>query len=610
LRFLGVRWVSSVYGRVGGPQGLKNVRPASAATGQSGTETETGTGKIFAMTSILAVLVCFAFYFAGYVFYSRFLAQRVFALRPNAVTPAHALEDGVDYVPTRPIVLFGHHYASITGLSPMLGPAIAVVWGWLPAMIWVVFGAILIGCVHDFGALMISVRAKGLSIGAIAEGLMGPRAMSLMHAIIFFAIALAMGVFAYVVGLLFSADYYPESVVPSAVILAAALLIGWLVRHRGQKLMPLISVAFVLILIVVVASPSLPVRWDSSGGWTWILLAYAWLASVLPVWSLLQPRDFLNSLLLYVGLGLTYIGFFILRPEFASPVIDTHPVGAPPMYPFVFIVIACGAASGFHSLVSSGTTAKQLDRESHARPIGYGAMIGESLLGLAAVLACTAGFVSPTAWRHHYADWDSIQGLGSSMTAFIEGATRFVSTVGLPEQTARTLIAVVVVSFALTTLDSATRLLRYNIEEIGTSIRFAPFRNRYLSSTMAVAAISFFAFYRIEGRSAGLVLWQLFGSTNQLLAGLALLTVSLYLLQRRRPSLPYLIPMVFMMVTTMVAMGIKLVSFAKSGNITLLAVGSAISLMAVWLVVEAILAVRRYARTPAVETLDIALPGE
>jgi carbon starvation protein len=562
------------------------------------------------MTSILVVLGCFAVYFAGYLFYSKFLATQVFALRREAVTPAHAMEDGVDYVPTRPLVLFGHHYASITGLSPMLGPAIAVVWGWLPAMLWVVFGSILIGCVHDFGALVISVRAKGLSIGAIAEGLMGRRAKSLMHAIIFFAIALAMGVFAYVVGLLFSADYYPESVVPSGAILIAALIIGWLVRQRGRKLMPLIAVAFVVILGVVIASPHMPVRWGSSSGWTWILLVYAWFASVLPVWSLLQPRDFLNSLLLYLGLGLTYIGFFVLRPEFAAPMIDAHPTGAPPLYPFVFIVIACGAASGFHSLVSSGTTAKQLDRETQARPIGYGAMIGESLLGLAAVLACTAGFVSPAAWKHHYADWASIQGLGNSMSAFIEGATRFVSVVGLPEQTARTLIAVVVVSFALTTLDSATRLLRYNIEEIATSIRFRPLQNRYLSSTLAVTAISFFAFYRIEGQSAGLVLWQLFGSTNQLLAGLALLTVSLYLLQRGRFALPYLVPMIFMMVTTLIAMITKLLSFWRDDNMTLLFVGGAITFIALWLMVEAALAIFRYTRTPAVADLDIPLPGD
>lgn len=567
------------------------------------------------MPPVLAVLACFAFYAVGYLVYSRFLARKVFELRPDHPTPAHTMEDGVDYVPTHRLVLFGHHYASVTGLSPMLGPAIAVIWGWLPAMLWVVFGAILVGCVHDFGALVVSARSRGLSIGAIAEGLMGRRAKSLMHAIIFFAIALAMGVFAYVVALLFSAGptpettYYPESVVPSAVILVLALAIGWLVRRRGMNLWALIAVAFVVTLAVVIASPAMPVKWGSVAGWTWVLLAYAWLASVLPVWSLLQPRDFLNSLLLYLGLGLTYIGFFVLRPEFASPVIDAHPEGAPPLYPFVFIVIACGAASGFHSLVSSGTTAKQLDREPDARPIGYGAMVGESLLGLSAVLACTAGFVSVDAWKHHYHDWSSIQGLGSSMTAFIEGSTRFVATLGIPEATARTLIAVVVVSFALTTLDSATRLLRYNIEEIGTSLRIGVLGNRYLTSTLAVAAISFFAFYKIEGRSAGLALWQLFGSTNQLLAGLALLVVSLYLIQRRRFALPTLLPMVFMMVTTVIAMATKLRAYADEGNTTLLVVGGIITAIALWLVVEAGIALRRYWRSPPVTELDVALPG-
>jgi len=561
------------------------------------------------MTAPLAVIACFAFYAAGYGFYSRFLARRVFDLRADHVTPAHTLEDGVDYVPTHPLVLFGHHFASITGLSPMLGPAIAVIWGWLPAMLWVVFGSVLVGCVHDFGALVVSIRGQGKSIGAIAEGLMGRRAKSLMHALIFFGIALAMGVFAYVVSLLFSPDYYPESVVPSGVILVAALVIGWLVRRRGFNLWVLIAVAFVVTLIAVVLSPMLPVRWASVEGWTLVLLAYAYLASVLPVWQLLQPRDFLNSLLLYLGLGLTYVGFFVLRPQFVAPVVDTHPPGAPPMYPFVFIVIACGAASGFHSLVSSGTTAKQLDRETQARPIGYGAMVGESLLGLAAVLACTAGFISPDIWRHHYADWASMQGLGNSMSAFIEGATRFVSTLGLPEQFARTLIAVVVVSFALTTLDSATRLLRYNLEEIAESIRFRPMQNRYISSILAVVAIGFFALLKVDGKSVGLSLWQLFGSTNQLLAGLALLVVSLYLIQRRRFALPYLVPMVFMMVTTLIAMSNKLRSYAAEGNTTLLLVGGAITLIALWLVVEAALAVRRFRSQPPVDDLDIVLPG-
>jgi carbon starvation protein len=267
--------------------------------------------------------------------------------------------------------------------------------------------------------------------------------------------------------------------------------------------------------------------------------------------------------------------------------------------------LTCGAASGFHSLVSSGTTAKQLDREPDARLIGYGGMVGESLLGLAAVLACTAGFSSPQTWTDHYSSWDALSGLGSKMSAFIDGAAGFVSVLGLHEDTARTLIAVMVVSFALTTLDSATRLLRYNIEEIGQTLHAAPLSSRYLSTSIAVAAIAFFAFYKIDGQAAGLALWQLFGSTNQLLAGLALLVVSLYLIQRGRRSLPYLLPMLFMMATTLTAMALKLRDFQRQGQTVLLVLGVCITLIAVWLVIEAALALRRYARGERTDALEV-----
>ncbi|MCP3978441.1 MAG: carbon starvation protein A [bacterium] len=557
------------------------------------------------MSAGIAVLLCFAFYAFGYGVYSRFLARRVFSLRPTERTPAHRLEDGVDYVPCHRYVLFGHHYASITGLSPMLGPAIAVIWGWVPAMLWVVVGAVLIGCVHDFGALVVSVRARGQSIGVVAAGLMGPRAKSLMHAIIFFGVSLAMGVFAFIIATLFMPQFYPQAVVPSVLILVLALGIGWLVRRRKANLWKLIGFGFVIVLAGVAVAPGMPVSWGSRTGWILVLLGYAWLASVLPVWSLLQPRDFLNSLLLYLGLGLAYIGFFFVRPTFAAPAVDLAPEGAPRIFPFVFIVIACGAASGFHSLVSSGTTAKQLDRETDARLIGYGGMMGESLLGLLAVLACTAGFSSSEAWSEHYRSWDAVSDLGSKMGAFIEGASRFVAGLGLPAEQARVLIAVMVVSFALTTLDSATRLLRYNIEEIGQTLRLRPLSNRYLSSGVAVAAIAFFAFYEIDGQTAGLALWQLFGSVNQLLAGLALLVVSLYLIQRRRPALPFLVPMLFMMASTFAAMAFKLRDFARGGQTLLLIVGGTITGIALWLVVEALLALRRYMGGEAVTSLEI-----
>ena len=250
----------------------------------------------------------------------------------------------------------------------------------------------------------------------------------------------------------------------------------------------------------------------------------------------LQPRDYINSLLLYLGVGAMYVGLFVARPAFVAPAVDVNPAGAPSMFPFVFIVIACGAASGFHCLVSSGTSAKQLNRETDARFVGYGAMIGESLLGLMAVLACTAGFVSREEWLDRYASWQAADTLGNNIGAFIGGTTRFLGALGLPAEIASTFVAVLVVSFALTSLDSATRLLRYNISEIGETLRVQALGSRYVASGLAVTAIWFFAFYEVAGESAGLMLWSLFGTTNQLMAGLALLTITIYLVRRGETS--------------------------------------------------------------------------
>ncbi|RMF20444.1 MAG: carbon starvation protein A, partial [Deltaproteobacteria bacterium] len=340
--------------------------------------------------AVAATLGCFVLYWLGYRFYAGYLGRRVFALDGAAVTPAHAMRDDVDYLPTNPYVLFGHHYASITGLSPMLGPAIAVIWGWLPGMLWVVVGALLVGCVHDFAALAMSMRARGLSVGAITEGIIGARAKTLFHLIIFFGIALAMGVFVSVIATLFTPKFYPQAVFPSFALMAIAVGVGVAVFKRGVPASRAAALGFVLTLLAVAAaagSERLSVVWSSRDGWGVVLLVYSFLASVLPVWVLLQPRDFINSLLLYLGIAVMYGGFVVLRPEFVSPAVVLAPPGAPPLFPFVFVVIACGAVSGFHGLVSSGTTAKQIASEDDARMIGYGGMIGESLLGLMAVLA-------------------------------------------------------------------------------------------------------------------------------------------------------------------------------------------------------------------------------
>ncbi len=564
------------------------------------------------MNPLVAVLGCFLLYALGFGLYAKYLARRVFRLDADRATPAHTLRDDIDYVPTNRFVLFGHHYASITGLAPMLGPAVAVIWGWVPAMLWIVLGAVFVGCVHDFGALVVSMRAKGQSVGKVAEGVIGPRAKMLFLALIFFGVALAMGVFVFVIAKLFSigADFdaanlasattsFPSAVLPSAALMVMAMIMGYLLYRRNFPLGQTTAVGFVFMLFFVWLGARYPTLWLDVGAWptttswTWALLGYAFLASVLPVWSLLQARDFLNSLLLYLGLISAYAGFFVLGPVFQAPPVNLHPEGAPALFPFVFVVIACGAASGFHGLVSSGTTAKQINRETDARFIAYGGMIGESLLGLLAVLACTAGFKSTESWNAAYRNWDTIQNLPAKLGAFINGCASFISALGVDRNLAAAFIAVIVVSFALTTLDSATRLLRFNVSEIGASIRFSILRNRYVATSIAVGAICWFAFYEIDGKPAGLVLWTLFGIINQLLAGLTLLVVTLYLYQRGRNPWFTGLPCAFMLVSTFTATIKQLGGFHERGQTLLFVVGACLLLLAVGIVIEGLRAFLR-----------------
>ncbi len=566
-----------------------------------------------------SVAICaFAAYFIGYRVYSRYLAQKVFKLDPQRPTPAHTQRDDIDYLPTRPSILFGHHFASITGLAPMLGPAVAVIWGWLPAVLWVVCGAIFVGCVHDFSAMVLSVRHRGNSVGEVARQVISPRARTLFHLIIFFGVALAMGVFVYIIARLFSLELaaghpgYPQAVLPSVLLIAVAMVGGWLLYRKGVSLWWVAVVGFTLELVGIGLGMQFPTMglsasmWPSPGTWTWLLIGYAFIASVLPVWALLQSRDFLNALLLYLGVGLAYVGLLFGGHEFVAPATRFSPEGAPSIVPFVFIVVACGAASGFHGLVSSGTTAKQLDRETDARPVGYGAMIGESMLGLLATLACTAGISTPERWHDIYHDWAGVQALPQKIDTFIQGTTSFLVSIGLPADVSAALIAMVVVSFALTTVDSATRLLRFNIEEIGATFKIPFTNNRYVASAAACAVISVFAFYEVqvvnpEGvlvqRPAGLALWQLFGTTNQLLAGLTLVMVTLYLRNRRWPVWPAAIPAVGMLASTLGAMVVNLARFTDP---LLQIMGGILVVLGAGVLFESVRALLRPPREPSI----------
>jgi len=555
------------------------------------------------MSPAIMALIVMCLYFVFYHFYAKqWLAKRVFELNPSAQTPAHTLRDDVDYLPTNKYVLFGHHYASVAGLAPMLGPAIAVIWGWVPALLWVVLGTLLIGAVHDFSALVLSVRHKGKSVGTIAKDVIHPRARLLFLLVIFFLISLAMGVFVLVIAGLFAAPdpahipatAHPEAIFPTISLMVIAIMIGFFIYRLKLPILQMTIVGFVLMLITTWAGLYMPITGVSAHSWTFSLLIYAFLASVLPVWLLLQPRDFLNSLLLYLALIAMFIGFFILSPEWAAPAINLHPEGAPPMIPFLFIVIACGAVSGFHGIVASGTTAKQLDKETDAPLIGYGAMIGESLLALMAVLATTAGaFSSHAEWSNFYGSWEQAAGLHQKLGVFIQGTGNFVHQLGIPTNLAEAFISVVVVAFAMTSVDTGTRLLRFNVQEIADTLGVKFLENRYVATLIAVAAIGFFAFFEVDGKPAGLFLWTLFGTTNQVLAGLTLLAVTLYLYRKRKPVLYTMLPMLLVLGATISAMFMSIYNAISTDQWMVGIVGGVILFLSLWAVVEAILVVRR-----------------
>ncbi len=600
----------------------------------------------------------FAFLFLGYLLYGRFLGKRIFHLKGDVPTPAHTMYDGVDYCPAPTPVLFGHHFASIAGLGPILGPALAVIWGWFPAVVWVLVGAVFIGAVHDLGALVVSLRHRGRSVGEVAYYVLGPRARLLALLIIFFLMSLAMGAFCNTLADLFL-NFNPDAIVPSVGLMILAVLFGISVYRLKAPLGLATIVALVIFAGLIYLGEKFPVlsyQWlcsadtqraisqakdatAPSGGptfarpygaksaidyfraigrqdivdelgaigepesvlgkanyaWIGALLFYAFLASILPVWLLLQPRDYINSFQLYFALIALFVGLIVataVGSEFAridAPPIRTQVPGAPPMIPLLFVTIACGAVSGFHSLVSSGTTVKQLDREKDAVLVGYGAMLVEGALALLVIAACTAG-LSAVDWGKDgvYSSWTAMKGLAAQLNAVVRGSANILSHIGIPTAIGQTFIAVTVTAFALTTLDSATRLLRFNVEELCNAAGLRFLANRYFGSLLAVAGIGFFALV-----PAGKALWTLFGTTNQLLAGLSLLIVSVYLYQNRRMVAFTLIPMIFMLIMTTAAMVFNLIKFFREGQTSLWVTTVVVLIMAGWLVVEGILAFLR-----------------
>jgi carbon starvation protein len=557
------------------------------------------------MDSVLIALFSFFAYILAYRFYCRFLSKRLFCIDPSRRTPAHEFEDGVDFVPTRRGILFGHHFTSIAGAGPIVGPAIAVIWGWLPALVWVLVGSIFMGAVHDFGALVVSARNKGQSIGEVAKDLIGSRARLLFLLLIFFALLIVIAVFALVIGVLFIS--YPETVLPVWIEMPIAIVLGFYIYKKSGSTLLASILALTLLYVFVYIGMFIPIEMPPFVmdnvilTWVVVLMVYAFIASILPVWVLLQPRDYINSHQLFVGLGLLYIALFVGRPEIVAPAVNLSPEGAPPMLPFLFIIIACGAISGFHSLVSSGTTVKQLDNERDMPLIGYGSMLGEGVLSVMAILACTAGFATASAWNEHYSSWNSAKGLGAKVGAFVEGGANFLGAIGFSHEIAAALVAVLVISFCATTLDTATRLQRYVVSELADCIGLKPLSNRYVATMVAV--VSAFALSMINNGKGGLIMWPLFGAVNQLMAGLALLVITMYLLRKAKPIVYTFIPMLLMLVFSAWAMISNLIDFMAAENNLLIALAAIILMLELWLIIEAVMAFKAVRVNRSLEVL-------
>lgn len=539
----------------------------------------------------------------AYKFYGHFIAEKIFNLgREQGPTPAQEFRDDIDFVPTRKEILVGHHFSSIAGAAPIVGPAVAAIWGWLPAFIWIVFGVIFMGACHDFGALVVSMKHKGGSMAQVAESVLGARARILFMIVMFFLVWMVIAVFALVIANLFIS--FPASVIPINFEIIVALLMGFLINKQNRHLkIPSIAAQIILIVMIIVGT-KYPISLAPIFGqnelmaWEIFLLVYSFIASVLPVWMLLQPRDYINSHQLFIGLVLMVVGVVVAHPRIVAPALNLSPQGAPPWFPFLFITIACGAISGFHGLVSGGTTSKQVAHWKDAKPIGYGSMLAEGLLALLATLAVTSGFGSGEAWHSHYANWNQANGLSAKISAFVLGAGKFVAALGIPEEIGHTVIAVLIISFAATSLDTACRIQRYIIEEFGSNMCIRPLQNRYVGSFIAVLS-AFLLMLTSNGGKGGLYLWPLFGATNQMLAAMTMMIVSVYLwkqgkkLKQKKNILPFLLPAIFLIGITSLGLILNIHFFYRSQNWALTIIAIIIFTLQILIVAESLMLFRK-----------------
>ena len=572
------------------------------------------------MGALAIMVIAFAGYIIMYHLYGKYIGQKIFNLSGDNKVPSREFEDGTDFVPTKKEVIFGHHFTSIAGTGPIVGPAIAVIWGWVPAILWVFIGSIVLGAVHDFGALIISLRNQGKSISEYTAKYVNNRTKFLFFLIVFLELWIVIAIFGLVIAVVFS--MYPTSVLPVWLEIPIALYLGHLMYKKGKGAMTWSIIAVIVMYITVVIGAYVPLKMPAIAGipptgvWTIILLTYAFIASVLPVTTLLQPRDFINSHQLVIAMALLILG--VLAASFGgqlhivAPAVQASPAKAPPMWPFLFITIACGAISGFHSLVSSGTSSKQVRNEEDSLFVGYGSMLMEGSLATLVIIATCAGIgigyvtksgetlTGVAAWTTHYSSWAAAAGLGSKVAAFVDGSANMIGMLGIPKNICLVIMGVFVASFAGTTLDTATRIQRYVVAELFGDLKISILTNRYIATLIAVGTALVLAFVTGASGKGALKLWPLFGAVNQTLAALALIVITLYL--KTRGGLKWMVsglPAIFMSVMTIWAVVMNQIKFDAASNGLLMVINICILAIAVWIAIEGLIRFFSIGETPA-----------
>lgn len=523
------------------------------------------------MNTLIIAIVLIAWLILGYKIYGSFIEKRVMKMDNSRITPARQFNDGVDYSPAKRPLLFGHHFSSIAGAGPILGPLLGVLYfGWLGALLWVALGSVFLGAVHDYTSLMTSVQNKGTSLADISEKTLGKRTKIIFSVFLWLALALVIAVFAVVASQTLVSQ--PEIVIPTFGLIFIAMIFGWLIYRKGFSVVTATIFALIFLLFLLYLGHLCPVQLPDSilglspqNFWFFVLIIYSLFASSLPVWFLLQPRDYISTWILFLGLGLGYLGLIVSHPSINAPAFVSFTSRGGPLWPILFVIVACGAISGFHSVVAGGTTAKQLPDEASGRLVGFGGMLTEAALaGLVIFIASSALVWDPSAAERPFGFQYLMTSVGDPIKAFATGYGKFISSLPALSLTIGLFFGMVMLNaFVLTTLDTGTRLGRFIFTELmGGKIPL--FKNRWMSSAVILV------FAAVLGATEGYkTIWPLFGASNQLVAALALIVVSSYIVGIKSPKKYTVYPACFMLTTTIGALLYQSYHFFQSRSFLL-----------------------------------------